>query len=74
MTVEETTRIDAVLSRRSFRKSASVAAALAGASPEVLMAETKNGMPHRALGVERKRRAFRHTTRPNTDEPLVNKG
>jgi len=31
-------------------KSAAVAAILGGASPEVLMAETKEGLPHRALG------------------------
>jgi hypothetical protein len=56
MTVDETSRfdptnqIDAVLSRRLFVKSAAVAAILGGASPEVLMAETKEGMPQRALG------------------------
>jgi hypothetical protein len=56
MTVDETNRFnstnqsDAVLSRRSFMKSAAVAAILGSASPEVLMAETKEGLPHRALG------------------------
>jgi hypothetical protein len=33
-----------------FVKSAALAAILGGARPEVLMAETKEGMPHRALG------------------------
>src|ERR1035438_655170 len=56
MTVDETNRFnstnqsDAALSRRSFMKSAAVAAILGSASPEVLMAETKEGLPHRALG------------------------
>jgi predicted aldo/keto reductase-like oxidoreductase len=56
MTVDETNRIDSTsqieagLSRRSFMKSAAVAAILGSASPEVLMAETKEGMPRRALG------------------------
>ena len=56
MTVDETGRfdptnqIDAVLSRRSFVKSAALAAILGGANPQVLMAETKEGMPQRALG------------------------
>src|SRR5438309_7501108 len=41
---------DATLSRRSFLKSAAAAAILARASPQTLMAETKEGMPQRALG------------------------
>jgi aryl-alcohol dehydrogenase-like predicted oxidoreductase len=47
---DPTNQIDAVLSRRSFVKSAALAAILSGAKPQVLMAETKEGMPHRALG------------------------
>jgi predicted aldo/keto reductase-like oxidoreductase len=45
-----TSHIDAVMSRRSFVKSAAAAAVLGTASPQVLMAETKEGMPQRALG------------------------
>jgi hypothetical protein len=45
-----TSQIDAVLSRRSFVKSAAVAAILGSTRPEDLMAETKEGTPHRALG------------------------
>src|SRR5260370_27795214 len=45
-----TNQIDAVMSRRSFVKSAAAAAVLGTASPQVLMAETKEGMPQRALG------------------------
>ena len=41
---------DAVMSRRSFVKSAAAAAVLGTASPQVLMAETKEPMPLRALG------------------------
>jgi len=41
---------DAVMSRRSFVKSAMAAAVLGTASPQALMAETKEGMPQRALG------------------------
>ena len=56
MTIDETSRfvptnqINAVLSRRLFVKSAALAAILGGARPEVLMAETKEGKPHRGLG------------------------
>jgi hypothetical protein len=52
----ETSRLDptnqphAGVSRRSFLKSATVAAVLGGAAPQALMAETKEGMPQRALG------------------------
>src|SRR6266852_7785627 len=45
-----TNQNDAVLSRRSFVKSAGAAAVLGAASPQALMAETKEGMPLRALG------------------------
>ena len=38
------------LSRRTFMKAAAGATLLAGASPETLMAETREGMPLRALG------------------------
>src|SRR5271170_6207679 len=54
--VDETSRIDSmnlidiVLSRRSFVKSAAVAAVLGSAGPKFLMAETKEGMPQRVLG------------------------
>src|SRR5437867_9841977 len=54
--VDETSRsdppkqIDAMVSRRSFLKSAAAAAVLGTASPHTLMAETKEGMPQRALG------------------------
>src|SRR5882672_3778200 len=54
--VDETSRsdppkqTDATVSRRSFVKSAAAAAVLGTASPQVLMAETKEGMPQRALG------------------------
>src|SRR5438067_13925854 len=41
---------DATLSRRSFLKSAAAAAILARATQQALMAETKEGMPQRALG------------------------
>lgn len=41
---------DGTLSRRSFMKAAAGATLLAGVSPETLMAETKEGMPLRALG------------------------
>jgi hypothetical protein len=45
-----TNQSDAVMSRRSFVKSAAAAAVLGTASPQVLMAETKEPMPLRALG------------------------
>ena len=54
--VDETIRSDppkqteATVSRRSFLKSAAAAAVLGAASPHTLMAETKEGMPQRALG------------------------
>ena len=41
---------DVLMSRRSFVKSATAVAVLGTASPQVLMAETKEGMPQRALG------------------------
>jgi predicted aldo/keto reductase-like oxidoreductase len=56
MKANETSRVDtanhieAIMSRRSFVKSAAAAAALGAASPQALMAETKEGMPQRALG------------------------
>src|SRR5436190_2322651 len=40
----------AVMSRRSFVKSAAAAAVLGATSPQALMAETKEEMPQRALG------------------------
>src|SRR6266704_564375 len=43
-------QIDAMVSRRSFLKSAAAAAVLGTASPHTLMAETKEEMPLRALG------------------------
>src|SRR5260370_34005884 len=46
----KTSQSDAVMSRRSFVKSATAAAVLGTASPQALMAETKEGMPQRALG------------------------
>ncbi len=48
--VAPTNQSDAVMSRRSFVKSAAAAAVFGTASPQVLMAETKEGMPQRALG------------------------
>ena len=45
-----TNKIGAVMSRRSFVKSATAAVVLGTASPQALMAETKEGMPQRALG------------------------
>jgi aryl-alcohol dehydrogenase-like predicted oxidoreductase len=48
--IDSTSQIDAVLSRRSFVKSATLAAIFGGANPQILMAETKEGMPQRALG------------------------
>ena len=56
MIVDETSRSDppkqndATVSRRSFLKSEAAAAAFGVASPRTLMAETKEGMPQRALG------------------------
>src|SRR5258707_1240951 len=41
---------DVLMNRRSFVKSATAAAVLGTASPQALMAETKEGMPQRALG------------------------
>src|SRR5882724_5315880 len=41
---------DVLMSRRSFVKSATAAAVLGTASPQVLMAETKEAMPQRTLG------------------------
>src|SRR5882762_3761846 len=43
-------QIDATVSRRSFLKSATAAAVFGAASSHTLMAETKEGMPQRALG------------------------
>src|SRR5438552_13530361 len=54
--VDETSRsdppkqIDAMVSRRSFLKSAAAAAVLGTATSHTLMAETKEGMPQRAQG------------------------
>src|SRR5207253_452825 len=54
--VDETSRsdppkqIEATVSRRSFLKSATAAAVFGAASPHALMAETREGMPQRALG------------------------
>src|SRR6266704_1927878 len=54
--VDETSRFDpckqtdATVSRRSFLKSAAAAAVFGAASSHTLMAETKEGMPQRALG------------------------
>src|SRR5258708_25353225 len=48
--VVSTNQISAVMTRRSFVKSAAVAAVLGSASPQALMAGTKEGMPLRALG------------------------
>ena len=56
MIVDETSRldtanqIDAVVSRRSFLKSAAAAAVLGTASAQTLMAEAQDGMPQRTLG------------------------
>src|SRR3989449_442239 len=41
---------DATVNRRSFLKFATAAAVFGAASPQTLMAETKEGMPRRALG------------------------
>jgi len=46
----EANQSDVLMSRRSFVKSATAAAVLGTASPQVLMAETKENMPQRALG------------------------
>ena len=43
-------QFDAVMSRRSFLKSATAATVLASATPQVLLAETKKEMPQRLLG------------------------
>src|SRR6266576_182818 len=43
-------QIEATVSRRSFLKSAAAAAVFGAASTHTLMAETKEGMPQRALG------------------------
>src|SRR6266404_3063007 len=48
--VAPTNQSDAVMSRRSFVRSAAAAAVLGTAGPQVLMAETKERMPLRALG------------------------
>src|ERR1035441_3286384 len=47
---DPTNQIDAVMSRRSFLKSATAVTVLASATPHVLLAETKEGMPLRLLG------------------------
>jgi len=47
---DPTNQIDAVMSRRSFLKSATAATVLASATPQVLLAETKKEMPQRLLG------------------------
>src|SRR5579859_4259030 len=46
----DTMNMQSDLSRRSFMKAAAGATLLAGVSPETLMAETKEGVPQRALG------------------------
>jgi hypothetical protein len=46
----EANQSDVPMSRRSFVKSAAAAAVLGATSPQALMAETKEGMPQRALG------------------------
>src|SRR6267142_76131 len=43
-------QIDATVSRRSFLTSAAAAAVFGAATPHTLMAETREGMPQRALG------------------------
>ena len=43
-------QIDGTVSRRSFLKSAAAAAVFGATSPDTLVAETKEGMPQRALG------------------------
>jgi hypothetical protein len=48
--MEPPNQIAAEVSRRWFVKSAAAAAILGGVSPQVLMAETKEGMPQRVLG------------------------
>src|ERR1022692_2821396 len=40
-----TSQLDAIMSRRSFLKSATAATVLASATPQVLLAETKKEMP-----------------------------
>ena len=50
-----TNQSDALMSRRSFVKSAAAAAVLSTASPQALMAETKEEMPQRARGGLEKR-------------------
>jgi predicted aldo/keto reductase-like oxidoreductase len=47
---DPTNQIDAAVSRRWFVKFAAAASILAGASPRLLMAEKKEGMPQRVLG------------------------
>jgi len=47
---ERTNQVEAAMSRRSFLKSATAAAVLASATPQVLLAETKEEMPQRLLG------------------------
>jgi len=48
--VQVATKSAFALSRRSFVKAAAGATLLTGVSPETLMAETREGMPQRALG------------------------
>src|SRR5260370_41261214 len=48
--IDPTNQLDAVMTRRSFVKSAAAAAVLGTASPQALVAETKEGTPLRALG------------------------
>jgi len=45
-----TNQNDAAMNRRSFLKSAAATAVLGATSPTVLLAESKDGMPQRALG------------------------
>lgn len=54
---------EVMVSRRSFVKSAAAVSILASASPPLLMAETKEGMPQRILG--RTRAPETHARRNN---------
>ena len=47
---DSTNQIDAVMSRRSFLKSTTAATVLASATPQILLAETREEMPLRLLG------------------------
>src|SRR5258708_32036835 len=74
--VVSTNQISAVMTRRSFVKSAAVAAVLGSASPQALMAGTKEGMPLRALGrtgekVSAIGRSEEHTSELQSPDHLV---